>query len=251
MIKIKTPEQIEGIRKSCKLAAQTLKFIDPYVIPGVSTGILDQLIHDFIKDHGAIPATLGYKGYNKSSCISINEVICHGIPNENTFLKEGDIVNVDVTTILNGYYGDTSKMFPVGAVSNEAQALMDITHSSMLKGILEVRPGNYFGNIGHAITNYAEEKGYSVVFEFCGHGVGIDFHEDPQISHYVLHKDTGPRMKENMTFTIEPMINQGKAKAIICEADKWTARTIDGLWSAQFEHTVLVTSNGVEVLTQL
>lgn len=249
MINIKTPAQIEGIRKSSKLAAQTLQFIAPFVIAGVTTCELDQKIEAYMREHGATPATLGYKGYPKSSCISVNEVICHGIP-DTTVLKDGDIVNIDVTTILNGYFGDTCKMFAVGTISEEAQKLLDIGHQCLLKGIMEVRPDNRFGSIGYAITQHAEANGYSVVHQFCGHGVGIEFHEEPQVNHYVVHKNTGPKMKEGMIFTIEPMINQGKAEAIISESDGWTARTIDGLLSAQFEHTVLVTKDGVEILTK-
>lgn len=247
MINIKTPEQIEGIRKSSQLAAQTLKFIAPFVIAGVTTYELDQKIEAFMREHGATPATLNYKGYPKSCCISVNEVICHGIPDQ-TVLKDGDIVNIDVTPVLNGYYGDTCKMFTVGPVSEEAQRLLDVSYKCLLKGIMEVRPDNRFGNIGYAITQHAEANGYSVVHQFCGHGVGIEFHEEPQVNHYALHRNTGPKMKEGMVFTIEPMLNQKSPNAIILE-DGWTAVTEDGGLSAQFEHTVLVTKDGVEILT--
>lgn len=249
MIQIKNAEQIEGIRKSSKLAAETLKYLAPFVVAGVTTFELDVLAEKFMREHGATPATLNYKGYPKSSCISVNEVICHGVPDQ-TVLKDGDIVNIDVTTILDGYFGDTCKMYCVGSISDDAQRLLDVTHQCLLKGIMEVRPGNRFGNIGYAITRHAESHGYSVVNEFCGHGVGLKFHEDPQINHYAEHPNTGPAMKEGMTFTIEPMLNEKSAKSKIL-ADGWTATTIDGGLSAQYEHTVLVTKEGVEILTSL
>ena len=247
---IKTPEQIDGIRKSSKLAGQALEFIAPFVQEGVSTEFLNQKIDAFIRENGAIPATLGYGGYPKSSCISLNEVICHGIPSTDTILKNGDILNIDVTTILNGYYGDTSRMYTVGEVSKAAQDLIDVTKHCLDLGIEQVRPGNQFGNIGFVISRYAKSKGFSVVYEFCGHGVGVDFHEEPQVDH-TSRRNTGPIMKPGMTFTIEPMINQGRANAVIDKYDKWTARTIDGKLSAQFEHTILITETGYEVLTDV
>lgn len=247
---IKTPEQIDGIRKSSKLAGQALEFIAPFVQEGVSTEFLNQKIDAFIRENGAIPATLGYGGYPKSSCISLNEVICHGIPSTDTILKNGDILNIDVTTILNGYYGDTSRMYTVGEVSKAAQDLIEVTKHCLDLGIEQVRPGNQFGNIGFVISRYAKSKGFSVVYEFCGHGVGVDFHEEPQVDH-TSRRNTGPIMKPGMTFTIEPMINQGRASAVIDKFDKWTARTIDGKLSAQFEHTILITETGYEVLTDV
>lgn len=247
---IKTPEQIEGIRKSSKLAGQTLEYIADFVKEGVSTEYLDQKIEAFIRENGAIPATLGYGGYPKSSCISLNEVVCHGIPSDNTILKNGDILNIDVTTILNGYYGDTSKMFTIGEVSTVALDLIAATKHSLNLGIQQVRPGNQFGNIGFAISKFIKMKGYSVVYEFCGHGVGVEFHEEPQIDH-TSRRNTGPIMKPGMTFTIEPMINQGRPGTIIDKHDKWTARTVDKKLSAQFEHTILVTETGYEVLTDV
>ena len=247
---IKTPAQIEGIRKSSKLAGQTLEFIAPFVKEGVSTEFLDQKIEAFIRENGAIPATLGYGGYPKSCCISLNEVICHGIPSEKTILKNGDILNIDVTTILDGYYGDTSKMYTVGEVSPIARELIEVTKHCLDLGIQQVRPGNQFGNIGFAISKYAKAKGFSVVYEFCGHGCGVDFHEEPQIDH-TSRRNTGPLMKPGMTFTIEPMINQGRASAVVDKTDKWTARTIDNKLSAQFEHTILITETGYEVLTDV
>ena len=248
MINIKTPEQIEGIRKSCKLAALTLQYLDQFVVPGVTTNYVNDIAEKFIRDNGAVPAPLNYKGFPKATCISVNEVVCHGVPSER-ILKDGDIVNVDVTTILNGYFGDTCKMFPVGKVSDDAVNLMKTTFGALLQGILQVRPGNQFGNIGWHIQKYAEEKGYSVVFEFCGHGVGLEFHEEPQVSHVARKMNMGPNMQPGMIFTIEPMINQGSPRTILNEQDGWTASTFDGKLSAQYEHTVLVTENGVEVLT--
>ncbi len=247
---IKNEEQIDGIRRSSHLAANTLIMIKDYVQEGVSTERLDQIIEEYMRDHGAIPATLGYNGYPKSSCISLNDVVCHGIPSEQTILKPGDILNIDVTPILNGFYGDTSKMFTVGEVSQQAQDLIDVTKHCLDLGIQQVKPKNPLGNIGFMIGRYAKAKGYSVVYEFCGHGVGIDFHEEPQVEHS-SRRNSGPRLREGMIFTIEPMINIGKPKVEIDEEDGWTARTIDGQLSAQFEHTVLVTSTGVEVLTDV
>ncbi len=247
---IKTLEQIEGIRKSSKLAGDTLNFISSYIKPGVNTEYLDNLIEQYIRDHGAIPATLNYNGYPKSSCISPNNVVCHGIPSPTTILKDGDIVNVDITTILDGYFGDTSRMFAIGEISEPAQKLLDVTKHCLRLGIEQVKPGNYFGNIGFFIGRYAQANGYSVVYEFCGHGVGLKFHEDPQIDH-VARRNSGHLMKPGMTFTIEPMINQGKAKVAVDKNDGWTARTIDNKLSAQYEHTVLVTATGCEVLTDV
>lgn len=246
---IKTPEQIDGIRKSSKLAASALVYVSEFVKEGVSTEFLDKKIEAYIRDNGAIPATLGYNGYPKSSCISLNEVVCHGIPSPKTILKNGDILNIDVTTILNGYYGDTSKMYTVGEVSEEAKNLIEVTEHCLNLGIQQVAPGNYFGNIGFVIDRYARAKGYSVVYEFCGHGVGINFHEAPQVDH-AARRNTGPKMRPGMTFTIEPMINQGKPGTVVDEKDGWTARTVDNKLSAQFEHTILVTESGFEILTQ-
>ena len=248
MIRIKNKKHINGIRKSCVLAAESLRYIAPFVKEGVTTNYLNDLIEKFIRDNKAIPAPLGYHGYPKATCISVNEVICHGIPNEYQ-LKNGDIINVDVTTILDGYYGDTSTMFAVGEISPESQRLLEVTKKCLDIGINEVRPGNYFGNIGYEISRYANEKNYGVVYQFCGHGVGFFFfHEEPQIP-FVATKNSGQRMRPGMIFTIEPMINIGCADAIINEADGWTARTKDGKLSAQYEHQILVTYNGYEILT--
>lgn len=247
---IKTPEQIEGIRQSSHLAAKTLDFAEQFVQEGMNTEFIDDKIEEFILSHGAIPATKGYNGYPKSSCISPNNIICHGIPSKKTILKPGDILNIDITTILNGYFGDTSRMFTVGEVTSDADKLIETTLHCLDLGIEQVKPGNRFGNIGFVINRYAKAKGYTVVYEFCGHGVGIEFHEEPQVDH-ASRRNTGPEMKPGMTFTIEPMINQGKPKAVIDKYDGWTARTIDQKLSAQFEHTILVTQTGYEVLTDI
>lgn len=247
---IKTPEQIEGIRKSCRLAAQTLDYAAQFVKAGITTEFIDDKIEEFIREHKAIPATKGYNGYPKSSCISLNEVVCHGIPSTKTVLKEGDILNIDITTILDGYYGDTSRMFTVGEITTGAKQLIEVTRHCLDLGIQQVKPGNYFGNIGFVISRYAKAKGYSVVYEFCGHGVGLEFHEEPQVDH-TSRRNKGPKMKPGMIFTIEPMINQGRASTSIDKSDGWTARTVDNKLSAQFEHTILVTPTGFEVLTDI
>lgn len=247
---IKTAEQIEGIRKSSQLAGNTLKVISDYVKEGVSTLYLDSIMEQYMRDNGATPATLGYHGFPKSSCISLNEVICHGIPDEKTILKEGDILNIDVTTILDGYFGDTSTMFTIGDISNKAANLVENTEHALYLGIEQVKPNNYFGNIGFAISRFAKSKNYRVVHEFCGHGVGIEFHEEPQVEH-IAKRNTGEVMQPGMIFTIEPMINLGKARAVIDKNDGWTARTIDNKLSAQFEHTILVTDTGYEILTDV
>jgi methionyl aminopeptidase len=248
-IRIKTPEQIEGIRQSSILAARTLKFMEPHVQPGVRTADLDALCEQFIRDHGAIPATKGYHGFPASCCISPNEVICHGIPGPYV-LKEGDIVNIDVTTILNGYFGDTCRMFSVGKVSEYAERLMFTTRECLRIGMQQCFPENQLGNIGYHINQHAIAHGYSVVFEFCGHGVGLSFHEEPEVSH-IAPKNSGPKLKPGMIFTIEPMINAGKARAKVDKKDGWTARTIDGKLSAQYEHTILITESGCEALTDV
>lgn len=245
---IKSETQIEGIRKSSKLAAQTLDFIESFVKEGVSTAYLDRLIHDFIFHHKAIPATLNYNGFPNSCCISLNEIVCHGIPSETVILKSGDILNIDVTTILNGYYGDTSRMYSVGKISAEAQKLINNTQHCLNLGIQEVYPGNMSGNIGFVISRYARSKNYGVVYQFCGHGVGLEFHEEPQIDH-TAKKNSGVILKPGMIFTIEPMINLGSSKVVVDKFDKWTTRTYDNKLSAQFEHTILVTKTGYEVLT--
>jgi len=249
-ITTKTPKQIEGIRKSCSLAAQTLDYIEPYVKAGTTTGYLDRKIHEYIEANNASPAPLNYAGFPKATCISLNEVVCHGIPSEDTVLKEGDILNIDITTILDGFYGDTSRMFTVGAISSNAQSLMEATKKCLDIGIEQCYPGNRFGNIGYEIAQYAHSRGYSVVYEFCGHGVGLQFHEEPEIPH-VADKNSGKTMKSGMVFTIEPMINEGKARVKVDQDDQWTAATIDKKLSAQFEHTIFITETGREVLTDI
>jgi len=247
---IKNAEQIEGIRRSSKLAGDTLQYIEEFVKEGVNTEYLDSLINKYIEDHGGISATMNYNGYPKSCCISPNSVVCHGIPSPDTILKNGDIINIDITTILNGYYGDTSKMFAIGKISETADKLIKTTKHCLDLGIQQVRPGNYLGNIGFFISRYATSQGFSVVYEYCGHGVGVDFHEDPQVDH-VARKNSGPKLKPGMIFTIEPMINEGKPRVKVDKIDGWTARTIDDKLSAQFEHTILVTETGHEVLTDV
>lgn len=246
---IKTPEQIEGIRQSAKLAAQTLKYIEPFVKPGVTTLELDKLIENYVREHGATPATKGYRGYKHASCISPNDVVCHGVPN-NTVLQNGDIVNIDVTTILNGYFGDTCKMYYVGEPTEYAKKLVETTKECLRLGMHACKPGAHLGDVGAAIAEHAHSNGYSVVYEFCGHGVGLKFHEEPDVQH-IADKGTGPILKPGMVFTIEPMINAGKARCKIDRKDGWTARTIDGRLSAQFEHTVLITETGYEALTDV
>jgi methionyl aminopeptidase len=247
---IKTEEQINGIRKSSKLAGEVLLYIADFVHEGVSTDYLDQLIHNYIVERGGIPATMNYNGFPKSCCISLNDIICHGIPARDVILKNGDILNIDITTILNGYFGDTSKMFIVGQATEAAMKLVDATKHCLNLGIQQVRPGNYFGNIGYVISRYAVAQGFTVVYEYCGHGVGIEFHEEPQVDH-AARKNSGPKMKPGMIFTIEPMINEGKPRVRVDESDGWTARTVDSRLSAQFEHTILVTGTGYEVLTDV
>lgn len=248
---LKNAEQIEGIRKSSKLAAACLDYLETIVKPGISTAYIDQQADEWIRDHKAIPACLNYevggKKYPKSICTSVNEVICHGIPDE-CLLKNGDIINVDVTTILDGYFGDTSTMFAVGEISKDAQRLLNVTKQALFAGIAQVYPGNKLGNIGHEISKYAIAMGYSVVDSFCGHGTGIQFHEEPQVPH-ISRPNEGCTLREGMIFTIEPMLNEGVKTAIIDPQDGWTVRTADKKLSAQYEHTLLVTDWGVEVLT--
>ena len=251
-INIKTEKDIEKMRVACKLAAEVLDFITPHVKPGVTTGKLDELCHDYMVNvQKTIPAPLnyaphGHTPYPKSICTSVNHQICHGIPGDKV-LKAGDILNIDITVIKDGYYGDTSRMFHVGETSIQAKRLSDITYDCMWLGITQVKPGATLGDIGHAIQIYAEKHGYSVVREFCGHGIGKNFHEDPQVLHYGL-PGKGAMLKPGMIFTIEPMINAGK-RDIKQLGDGWTIVTKDHSLSAQWEHTVLVTETGYEVLT--
>ena len=245
---IQTPDDIQGMRVAGELAAQCLMMIGDYVKPGVTTGELDTRCHDFIVNElDAIPAPLNYRGFPKSICTSINHVVCHGIPDDGKVLKRGDIINIDVTVIKDGYHGDTSKMFTVGEVKPYAERLIRITQECMYAGIALVKPGVQLGDIGHAIQTHAETNHYSVVEEFCGHGIGKVFHEDPQVLHYG-RPGTGAALKEGMTFTIEPMINQGKRHTRVL-SDGWTAVTKDRKLSAQWEHTILVTPTGYDILT--
>ncbi len=247
MISIKSSREIELMRATSKLASQTLEFIEPYVVPGVSTEELNKLCHDFIVEHGAYPSPLNYHGFPKSICTSKNEIICHGIPSKRDVLKDGDILNIDVTTYLNKFHGDTNKTFLVGNVSPEVKKLVDVTYICMREGINQVRPGAHIGDIGAVIQEIAHGHGYSVVEEYCGHGIGREFHEEPQVVH-VGKKGTGPEIKPGMTFTIEPMINLGNRHCKVLK-DNWTVITKDKKWSAQFEHTILCTDDGHDILT--
>lgn len=248
MIQIKTDEEIETMRESARLAAEVLLMIEPYVKPGVTTNRLNDLCHDFIVSHGAIPSPLNYRGFPKSICSSVNEEICHGIPSERK-LRNGDIVNLDITTYLNGFHGDTSRTFYVGSPRKKNSRLVETCKETLQSAIKVVRPGAKLGDIGATIQNLAEGRGYSVVREFCGHGIGRNFHEDPQVLHLGEFGE-GIELKKGMVFTIEPMINEGNPDLEIL-SDKWTAVTQDGSVSAQFEHTIAVVEGGCEVLTRL
>ena len=221
--------------------------IEPYVRVGVSTSELDHICNEYIRSHGGKSACIGYHGYPRYTCISRNDIICHGIPSEKEHLEDGDIVNIDVTTIVDGYFGDTSRMYLVGTVSDRARGLVSATEACLRIGIEHVRPGARFGDIGAAIAEYAQGHGYSVVREYTGHGVGVEFHEEPYIYH-IAERGSGETMREGMTFTIEPMINIGGYKTRLM-SDGWTVRTMDGSLSAQCEHTILVTPSGHEILT--
>jgi len=246
-VTIKTPEEVEKMRIAGRLAAEVLRMIRPHVQPGVTTGELDRICHEYIVNvQQAIPAPLNYKGFPRSICTSVNHQVCHGIPGDKK-LKKGDIVNIDITVIKDGFHGDTSKMFYIGEPSIQAKRLVQITHECLLKGIAMVRPGIRLGDIGHAIQQHAEAHGFSVVREYCGHGIGREFHEDPQVLHYG-QPGTGMSLEPGMTFTIEPMINAGKREVKLLP-DNWTVVTRDHSLSAQWEHTVLVTDKGREVLT--
>jgi methionyl aminopeptidase len=245
-IKIHGAEDFAGMRRAGRLAAETLDFIMPHVVPGVTTGELDRLCHEFIVEHGAVPAPLNYRGFPKSICTSINHVVCHGIPGEKK-LQDGDIVNIDITVILDGWHGDTSRMFYVGKVGVKAQRLCEVTYEAMMRGIAAIRPGATVGDIGHAIQSHAEGHRFSVVRDFCGHGIGRIFHDAPSILHFG-RPGTGPLLQEGMCFTVEPMINAGRYDVKLLE-DGWTAVTRDRSLSAQFEHTVGVTANGSEIFT--
>jgi methionyl aminopeptidase len=235
-----------GLRDAGKLAAHVLDYIAPFVQNGVTTQELDHLCYEEILRYDAIPATLGYNGYPKSSCISLNNVVCHGIPSEEK-IKDGDILNIDITVILDGWYGDTSRMFMVGDPSQKACELVNVTYEAMMRGIDLVKPGNYIGDIGHAIQSYVESKKFSVVRDYCGHGIGRVFHDDPMVLHFGKPK-TGLLLEPGHVFTIEPMVNAGGYKTKLLK-DGWTAVTADRSLSAQFEHTVGVTEDGCEIFT--
>ena len=249
-ITIKTPEEIEQMRVAGRLAAEVLQMIAPHVKPGVTTEALDKICHDYIVDvQQAIPANVGYKGFPKTVCTSVNNVICHGIPSDAKVLKDGDIVNIDVTVIKDGWHGDTSRMYIVGTPSVMAKRLVDVTREAMFRGIRMVKPGVTLGDIGAAIQAYAESERFSVVREYCGHGIGRVYHEDPQVRHYGRAGE-GLVLKQGMTFTIEPMINEGQRHTKLLP-DGWTVVTKDRKLSAQWEHTIAVTEDGVEILTRL
>ncbi|MDG2106298.1 MAG: type I methionyl aminopeptidase [Gammaproteobacteria bacterium] len=248
MVDIKSKVDIEKMRVAGKLASEVLEMIGQYVKPGVSTEELDQICHDYIvKEQNAIPAPLNYKGFPKSICTSVNHQVCHGIPSDDKILKESDIINIDVTVIKEGFHGDTSKMYHVGKPSILAERLCKVTQECMYQAISIVKPGLHIGNIGAVIQKHAYDNNFSVVKDYCGHGIGKNFHESPQILHYGI-KNTGIRLEEGMTFTIEPMINSGKYKTKLLN-DGWTVVTQDHSLSAQWEHTILVTNNGYEILT--
>ncbi len=247
VITIHDEDGFKGMRAAGKLASQTLDFIAPHVVEGVTTEHLNQLCHDFIVEHGAIPAPLNYRGFPKSICTSVNHVVCHGIPGDKKLLS-GDILNIDVTVIVDGWHGDTSRMYTIGTPAIKAQKLIDVTYEAMMRGIEICKPGATFGDVGHAIQSYVEPKGYSVVRDFCGHGLGRIFHMAPTVLHYGK-PGTGPVMEEGMFFTIEPMINAGRPGIKILD-DGWTAVTRDRSLSAQFEHSLGITKTGYEIFTQ-
>ena len=240
------PDEFEKLRNAGKISSQCLDFISDKIKPGVKTQEIDNLCVNFLKKHNAVSAPLFYRGFPKSICTSVNHVVCHGIPSEKT-LKEGDIVNVDITSFVDGFHGDTSRTFCVGKVSVKAKNLVETTKDALKRSIKILKPGIYLGDIGFEIQNFVEKNGFSVVRDFCGHGVGRNFHEEPNILHYGK-KGTGPKLEEGMVFTIEPMINAGKYETKLLN-DGWTAVTKDKSLSAQFEHTVGITNNGYEIFT--
>ena len=247
MISIKSSREIEIMKESCQLAAKTLNFIEKKLKIGMTTEEVNQLCHDFITEAGAYPSPLNYHGFPKSVCTSLNEVICHGIPSEKDVLKDGDLLNIDVTTYYKKFHGDTNRTFYIGNVSEEKKKLVRTTYECMMAGIGVWKPGARLGDVGAIIEEIAHDNGYSVVHEYCGHGIGREFHEDPQFLHYGK-KGTGVELKPGMTFTIEPMINLGKRHCKLLD-DEWTVITKDGKASAQFEHTILITEDGHEILT--
>ena len=246
---LKTPQQIEAIKKSAALNTAVLDHVAAHIRAGMSTAEIDKLVYDFTKEHGGIPAPLGYEGFPKSVCTSINNVVCHGIPDENEILEEGDIINVDVSTILNGYYSDASRMFTIGELSPEAERIVRVTKECVELGLKEAKPWGHLGDIAYAINSHARANGYSVVEEIGGHGIGLDFHEEPFVS-YVTPKGSEMVLVPGMIFTIEPMINEGSPDFFIDEENDWTVYTIDDGLSAQVEYMVLITEDGAEVLTK-
>jgi len=245
---IKTPEEIEGIRQSGIINTGVLDLVAKEIKAGMSTLEIDKLVYEYTNDHGAIPACLGYEGFPKSCCTSVNEVVCHGIPSEFEILEEGDIINVDCTTILNGYYADASRMFIIGETTPEKKKLVDVAKECLLIGMEAAKPFGFVGDIGNAVEKHAKKNGFSVVRDLCGHGVGLEFHEEPDIEHFGK-KGTGMLLVPGMTFTIEPMINMGTHEVFVDEVDDWTVVTEDELPSAQWEHTFVMTENGLEILT--
>ncbi|MBR0361061.1 MAG: type I methionyl aminopeptidase [Paraprevotella sp.] len=245
---IKTPEQIEGIRRSGLITTCALDLVEREIRAGMSTQEINDLVHEYTINHGGIPAPLNYEGFPKSVCTSINEVVCHGIPSEYEILEEGDIINVDVTTILDGYYSDASRMFIIGKTSRENQKLVDVAKECLQIGMQAAKPYGFVGDIGYAIQQHAKKNGFSVVRDLSGHGVGLEFHEEPDIDHYG-RKGTGMLLVPGMVFTIEPMINMGDWHVFVDEDDDWTVVTEDELPSAQWEHTFVMTENGLEILT--
>ena len=245
---IKTPEQIEGIRKSGIVNTGVLDLVASEIHAGMSTADIDKLVYDYTVAHNAIPACLGYEGFPKSCCVSINEVVCHGIPNECEILEEGDIVNVDCTTILDGYYADASRMFIIGQTTPEKEKLVRVAKECLEIGMQTAKPYSFVGDLGNAIAKHAHKNGFSVVRDLCGHGVGLQFHEEPNVEHYGK-KGTGMLLVPGMVFTIEPMINLGTWEVFIDEEDGWTVVTEDELPSAQWEHTFVMTDHGLEILT--
>lgn len=245
---IKTEEQIEGIRRSGVVNSGILDLVGKEIKAGMSTAAIDKLVYDYTVDHGAIPAPLNFEGFPKSVCTSINEVVCHGIPSEKEILKEGDIINVDVSTILDGYYSDASRMFMIGKVSPEKEKLVRVAKECLEIGMKAAKPFGFVGDIGHAIQKHAEKNGFSVVRDLCGHGVGLEFHEEPEVTHFG-RKGTGMLLVPGMVFTIEPMINMGTYRVYIAEEDGWTVITDDELPSAQWEYTFVMRENGLEILS--
>jgi methionyl aminopeptidase len=248
-VELKSQKEIDAIRVSCQMAAETLLLVGEMIRPGMTTEDIDRIVHEDTIRRGAVPSPLNYKGFPKSVCTSINDIVCHGIPTTKDVLKNGDIVNVDVTTLYQGFHGDTSATFYIGAPPPAARLIVEVCRKALDLGIAEVHEGARLGDIGAAIQEYVEAQGCSVVRDFVGHGIGRRFHEPPQVKHYGK-RGTGDRLRAGMVFTIEPMVNAGGWEVEVDPHDKWTVRTADGSLSAQFEHTIVVTKNGCEVLTR-